>query len=161
SNTTVSRNTANVWSGLGSVSVVVTPSTGTVGAQNNLGAALTTSSTYTLSFYAKLKTGDPAFTDITARYLRDGSPVDPPCPNFKTQTVVSTGWTRITCTLGTSSTAGNASAAVSIYQGASAARTFYLDGVQLELTNNVANAYGAGAFQFDGVVTAPLALENT
>src|SRR5262249_50324510 len=98
SNSAVTRTTTTAWNGSGSVQVVVNPSTANAGAKNNLGAALATSQTYTLSFYAKLKSGDPAFTDITAHYSRDGTGgTEVACANYNTQTIVSGGWTRVTC----------------------------------------------------------------
>jgi hypothetical protein len=162
SNAAVSQDATTAWNGSAAVKVVVNPSVANAGAVNNLGVALATGTQYTLSFYAKLKSGDPAFSDITAQYLRDGSTTDANCGSYNTQTVLSGGWTRVTCTFTTSGTAGNTNAAIAIYQASApgASRTWLLDGVQLEQTSNVVNAYGAGNLRVDAVVTSPVAVQN-
>jgi hypothetical protein len=158
---TVTRTTSTAWNGLAAISTLTT-TTANSGAQNNLGAALAISSTYTLSFYAKLSSG--TFTDINAIYSRNGTTgaAEVACTNYSTQTIVTGGWTRVSCTIVTVATAGTSSAYIAIRQTAGGtARTFFLDGVQLELTNNIANTYGSGNLSFNATITSPVQMENT
>jgi hypothetical protein len=162
-NVAVTRVTTTAWNGTAALQAVVSPATANAGVKNNIGTQniLATNTTYTLSFYAKLKSGDPAFSDISAQYYRNSTPtLDATCANFNTQLVVSTGWTRVTCTFTTSLTAGASTGYIQIYQAASAARTFYIDGVQLEATSNVATAYGAGGIRTNAVITSPVTARN-
>ncbi|HSX01946.1 MAG TPA: hypothetical protein VLI05_01385 [Candidatus Saccharimonadia bacterium] len=164
SNTTVSRTTTTAWNGDASVQVQVTPSTGSVGAKNNLGAALTANTSYTLSFYGRLKSGDPAFNDVVVAYSRDGTTgTEVACDTttYPIQSLLSSGWARISCKFTTPVTAGNASAYVVVRQTAAAARTFYLDGMQLDQTNNIVNSYGAGSLRLDATIISPVAIQNT
>ncbi len=157
---TVSRTTSTAWSGLGAIAAV-TGANAKTGAKNIVTAALATGTTYTLSFYAKVLSG--AFTDIEAGYSYDSNAAhEVACGSYNTQTIVTGGWTRITCDFATSATTGTTGQAyVYIVQTAGTARTFYLDGVQLDTTNNVATVYGAGSLQVDAVITAPLGIQNT
>jgi hypothetical protein len=158
-NAAVTRVTTTAWNGLASVQVVTTASANS-GAQNNLGAGLTASTVYTLSFYAKTSSGS---YDLNAVYSPDGTTGANlvSCANYNTQTIVATGWTRVTCTITTTATATNSSAFIAIRKVVGAVATFFLDGAQLEATNNVASAYGAGSLSLNAVVTSPLGLRNT
>jgi hypothetical protein len=148
-------NTANHWNGNSSLAVTATEEDD--GAKNNLGAALDTETDYTLSFYAKSSSGTAT---VEAGYLRNGSTEDAACGDYNTQSVGTSGWTRVTCTFTTSSTEGTDAAAVTIYQTDDTDRTLYLDGVQLEQSTGVATAYGMGSLALDAVVTSPLQMRN-
>ncbi len=159
SGVTASQVNSTAYSGSASLQVVTT-GTASTGAQNKLGAALAVSTTYTLSFYGKLNSG--SFTDIAAAYSRDGTAgTEVACANYNTQTIVTGGWTRVTCTIATTSTAGTTSAYIAIRQTAGASRTFFLDSVQIEAANNIASLEGAGSLALNAVVTSPLGLRNT
>lgn len=81
------------------------------------------------------------------------------CTGITSQTIVTTGWTRISCTITTDGTTPAADAYVLIMQTAGTARTFYLDGVQLD-AGGTATPYGAGNFFFNGSITSPMTFKN-
>ncbi|MET0779382.1 MAG: carbohydrate binding domain-containing protein [Candidatus Saccharimonadales bacterium] len=118
--------------------------------------ALAINTTYTMSWYAKLSSG--TFTDIKARYTRNGSSFVECTP--AAQTVTLTGWTRFTCTFTTDGTGPTAGADVRIVQTAGTAHTFWIDGVRLE-AGSTAMAYGTGSVAFDGVINSPTTFRNT
>ncbi|HSX17216.1 MAG TPA: hypothetical protein VLH86_03890 [Patescibacteria group bacterium] len=123
--------------------------------KNTYPTQLAISSTYALSWYAKLSSG--SFTDIKAGYARDGSTWIDCIPT--NQTVVTGGWTRFTCTFATNGSAPNASAAIRFIQTAGSARTFWIDGIRLE-KNTFANPYGNGSISLDATIVSPLNLRN-
>ncbi|MDB5163917.1 MAG: hypothetical protein JWS12_535 [Candidatus Saccharibacteria bacterium] len=154
---TITRDTSQSW--LGNASMGITTASGTnAGAKYVTGnvqpTQLAVSSSYTLSWYAKLSAS--TFTDMRAVYARDGS-TETAC--LSSLTVVTAGWTRYSCTVATDGTLPASTAYLAIEQVGSASRTFWLDGVQLE-PGTVATPYGAGGFSFNGTVNSPLFIKN-
>jgi hypothetical protein len=118
---------------------------------------LAINTTYTLSWYSKLSSG--TFTDIKGRYTRNGASFVECIPS--NQTVITTGWTRFSCTFTTDGTAPTGSAAVEIVQtGIASGHTYWIDGARLEL-GSTATAYGNGAVSLDALITSQLNLRNT
>jgi hypothetical protein len=160
--TTISRDPSQSWLGNASLNVT-TSATASAGAKFTTGnvqpTQLAISSTYTISWYGKLNSA--TFTDMMAAYDRDGSGAGAPtnCTGITAQTIVTTGWTRISCTITTDGTTPAADAYVLIMQTAGTARTFYLDGVQLD-AGGTATPYGAGNFFFNGSITSPMTFKN-
>jgi hypothetical protein len=155
--TAVNRDTSQSWLGGASLSIA-TSATANAGAKYTTGNAqptqLAISSTYTLSWYAKLASG--SFTDMAAAYARDGS-TETNCVTG--QTVTTSGWTRFSCTITTDGVAPSASAYIIIKQVGATARTFYIDGVQLEAGSTLTE-YGAGSIFLNGTITSPVNFKN-
>jgi hypothetical protein len=122
---------------------------------NTQPTALAINTTYTLSWYTKLSSG--TFTDIKGRYTRNGSSFVECIPG--NQTVLTTGWTRFSCTFTTDGTSPTSSAAVQIVQTAATGRTFWIDGVRLE-AGSVAHTYGAGTLTMDAILGSPVTIRN-
>lgn len=159
---TVSRTTSFAWNGTASAQVVTTGSANS-GAKLKLGAGLPGSAGnyYAVSFYGRLSSG--TFSDIAVVYSPDGTGGNEvACIVYNTQTIVTTGWSRITCAIQLSAVAGTASAYIGIKQTAAASRTFYIDGAQaiLDSTNANPKVYGYGTLQFDAVITSPVGMRN-
>ncbi|HEX8182575.1 MAG TPA: hypothetical protein VF575_03155 [Candidatus Saccharimonadales bacterium] len=112
--------------------------------------------TYTISWYDKLISG-PAFTDVRAAYsATGGAAVD--CTGQNSAVVVTTGWTRHWCQITVSG--ASASNFITIRQvGASAARTWNIDAVQLEL-GAAPTAYGAGTLSINSNIISPINFKN-
>jgi parallel beta-helix repeat protein len=160
SNATVTRDSTTSKEGDYSGKVAITPATANAGFDTDLGAALTTSTQYTLSFYVKLGTGTAWSTaNIDANYERNGSTEDANCSGWNTANIVTTGWTRVSCTFTTSSTAGTTSADLNIYQTDAAAREWYIDSVQLEPTSAI-NHWSPGSISLNAPVVSSLILQN-
>ncbi len=159
SNATVGQDSTQAWVGSASLKVTTTAN-GLAGAAFNTGNTNPTKliqiQQYTLSWYAKLSSG--TFTDIKARYTRNGSSFVECTPSF--QTVSTTGWTRFSCTFTTDATAPTASADIRIVQTGATAHTFWIDGVRLE-AGAAASSYGAGTLAFDAVINSPVNIRNT
>ncbi|HEV7453795.1 MAG TPA: carbohydrate binding domain-containing protein [Candidatus Saccharimonadales bacterium] len=157
--TTIVQDPTQAWIGTAALKVT-TSTTALAGAAFNTTAsqptALAINTTYTMSWYAKLSSG--SFTDIKARYTRNGASFVECTPTA--QTVTTNGWTRFTCTFTTDGTAPTASADVRIVQTAATAHTFWIDGVRLEL-GGTAMAYGTGSVSFDAVINSPATFRNT
>ncbi len=106
-------------------------------ARLTIGAVLSTSTTYTLSFYAKTNT---AFNTISASYASGGSTAtETDCAVLTpvTRQVITTAWTRFTCTITTSATSPTGSAYIAIKQSDSTSRILYIDGVQIEAGSSI------------------------
>ncbi|HSX17041.1 MAG TPA: hypothetical protein VLH86_02990 [Patescibacteria group bacterium] len=143
---TVSRDTTagEFASGVAGVKVISTTGASS-GADYVLpGGALSVSTTYIVSFSAKLAAGGTpsTFTDLDVRYNRAGTTQDALCTTgsaqtsgtntLSTRTLVTTGWTKVTCSFVTSTTAGSAGANLAIIQTAAATtRTWYIDNLSI------------------------------
>ena len=157
--TTVSRDTTQAYAGTASLKIVTgaTAAAGTsLPVHNTYPTQLLPSTTYTMSWYAKLSSG--SFTDIKAGYARDGATWIDCIPS--SQTVVTGGWTRFTCSFATIATLPTNNAAIRIVQTAGSAHTFWIDALRLE-KGSVANAYGEGSISMDASITSALSLHNT
>jgi hypothetical protein len=102
------------------------------GAQNNLGAALTVSTTYLVSFTAKSST---SMTDLTVAYYRASGIQDVVCSNYSSQTIDNTGWKKINCSFTTTATTGATTAFLAIYQAAGATRNIFVDNLSIIAQN--------------------------
>jgi hypothetical protein len=130
-----------------------TSATSHAGAKYNTTTLLSTSTTYSLSFWAKIGSG--TFTVEAGRADNDTFAGESTCTlNAST---VSTTWTRFTCsfTTGTVTTGGY----IFIRQSDSTSRTWYVDGVQLEQASAPTN-YKEGSVQFNGTITNPIVFQN-
>ena len=149
--TTFARNTAapNHYGGVASLQLVTTATAGQ-GATTTLFNSAPGSGTYTLSFYAEVTAGSAASTDFQTS-VNGGASVA--CTAGVT--LVSTGFKRISCPV----TAGATVTSVSITQSTAAARTLYIDAVQLVSGGTATPATGAGAIQLRGAVDAPVVFQ--
>jgi hypothetical protein len=166
----VIRNTSDGNDASDSAGVTLTSGAANAGLRNKLAINPLTNTLYRVTVYAKLGSG--TFTDFKVRYSRDGSTgasgnyVD--CVDYNTQTVVTTGWTEITCYLTTDGTAAT-NPYVNFVEGSSSARTFYVDTFSMTLSNdttpNVQIGGGTGGgpvtlFTLDRGASAPIAVNN-
>ena len=122
---------------------------------NNL--ALTPSTVYSMSWYARIPLGGTPLTDMKARYSYNGIAFTDCTPSM--QSVADYGWTRLSCTFTTPASLPTASAAIHIVQTAATAHTFYLDGVRLE-QGSTAKVYGNGTVSLDAVINSPVTIRN-
>jgi hypothetical protein len=155
----ISRDNSQSWLGNASLNIT-TSATANAGAKFVTGnvqpTQLAVSTQYTFSWYAKLSSS--TFTDILARYSVDGGTTFINCTP-SSQTVSTSGWTRYSCTFTTAVTTPGSTAFIDIEQTAGTARTFWIDGVQLE-GGATATAYGAGTFFLNGLISSPTIFRN-
>lgn len=132
---TITRDTTQSYVGNASLKIATTATTND---GVNYPYSLTSDTTYTLSFYAKLDSGSAALSTMIVGWSNDGS-TDSNC--LVVQTVIASGWTRYTCTFTTGTTSG--SPYIFIKQSGATARTWYVDSAQLQTgtigTNIIAN----------------------
>ncbi|MEK7600331.1 MAG: carbohydrate binding domain-containing protein [Patescibacteria group bacterium] len=148
---TLTQSTAEQYVNAASLSVAT-------GAAANNGAkynyALASSTQYSLSFYAKLSSG--TFTTMQAGRTDNGTTGGE--TNCLTgQTVSTTQWTRFTCTFTTGTTSGTPY--IYIKQSDATARTFFIDGVQLELAA-ASTTFKPGTLAIDAVVNSHMTFQN-
>jgi hypothetical protein len=137
---TITRTGSQTYDANNSLQVATTAS----GAGARYTYNLAGSTQYTLSFFAKISSG--TFTTLAAGRSDDGS-ADTACTLSPDTTVLTTHWKRFTCTFTTGSVSG--SRYVYITQTDGTARTFFIDGVQLEATAT-ASAYLPGKTSIGG-----------
>jgi hypothetical protein len=130
-----------------------TSATATAGAKYDTATLLSTTTTYSLSFWAKIAAG--SFTVQAGRADNDTFAGESTCTLSSTS--VTTTWTRFTCsfTTATVTTGGY----IFIRQSDSTSRTWFVDGVQLEQAAAPTN-YREGSLQFNGTVTSPTIFQN-
>ncbi len=159
----IARDGTTAYAGNYSLKVVTTANANN-GAKITFNAAvpsvtpLAISSTYTVSWYARLDVSSAAFTDITAAYARDGAS-EVNCTGIGTQTVVTGGWTRYSCQIVTDATTPAANAYIVIKQTGATAHTFYIDAMQVELGVS-ATGFGAGALAFSAPISSPVVFRS-
>lgn len=121
---TVTRTTTagQFVTGLAGVQVVTT--TTNHGVRNNLSANPVAGTTYQVSFTAKLSSG--TFTALDVQYSRDGGTDLEPCTSYSTQTLSTSVWTKITCTITTDGTTATNPDLI-IRQTDGTGRTFWID----------------------------------
>ncbi len=133
---TISRTTTSgqFATGIAATSVAAGTTAGN-GVRQNLGTNPATSTVYMISFTARLASGSPAFTDLRVDYTPTGAATGTQCA--ASQTIVTTGWTRITCEVTTPGTAVT-NPDVLIYQvaGPGSARTWYVDNFSMTLADD-------------------------
>ncbi|MCB9821307.1 hypothetical protein H6798_02115 [Candidatus Nomurabacteria bacterium] len=166
----VARDTTNIYDTSGSVAVTTTAGSAEgEGVRNNMAIAPSVSTQYLVTFYAKSST---SFSDIKVGFLPAGGSSLPSaaqlCADYNTQSVSTSGWTKITCVFSTPSS-GISDPDLVIYQGSAAARTFYVDALSITLnTNNSSNVQVGGGqkggpttlFTLDRSAGAPIADNN-
>ena len=122
--------------------------------------------TYTLSFDAL---GSSGFNTLQAGFSYNGvyanESLPAACalsPTMLTSPVLSTAFTRYSCTFTTGSGVSTPTAGAYVYisQSDGIARTIYLDAVQLQAGVSASNYYD-GSIQLTGIVTSPLTLQGT
>ena len=137
--------------------------------RNNLTITPSVSTQYLVTFYAQ---SSNTFSDITVGFLPAGGSSAPVaaqlCTDYNTQSVSTTGWTKITCIVTTPSS-GITDPDIVIYQPSATARTFYVDALTVTLnTNNSSNVQVGGGrnggpttlFTLDRAASAPIASNN-
>ncbi|MFV0552903.1 MAG: beta strand repeat-containing protein, partial [Anaerorhabdus sp.] len=130
SSATISRNTvtSNLATGQGSVQVTTSGGGSDKGVRNNLTTPLATNTQYMVSFTGKLASG--TFTTLEVVYSRNGGASIVACDNVSGNTLVTTGWSKITCTITTDGTAAS-NADLIIRQTDTTGRTFYIDNLSI------------------------------
>lgn len=99
------------------------------GIRNNLVSNPPVSTTFTVSFTAKLDSG--TFTTLEVIYSRDGGSNEENCATYSSQTLVTTGWTKITCTMTSNATTATDPDLI-IRQTDATARTFWIDNLSFQ-----------------------------
>lgn len=130
-----------------------TSATANAGAKFDSATLLSTTTQYSLSFWAKIGSG--SFTVQAGRSDTDAFGGETTCS--LSSTTVTTDWARYTCTFttGTVTTGGY----IFIRQSDSTSRTWYVDGVQLEAAAAATN-YREGKLQLNGTITSPTIFQN-
>jgi hypothetical protein len=167
---TITRHTtlSNVATGQASAQVSTTVATNT-GVRNNLAANPTVSSTYMVSFTGKLNSG--SFSTLDVQYSRDGGTDLNACSSYSTQTLVTTGWSKVTCTFSTDVTAATNPDLI-IRQTDATSRIFWIDNLSVTIltaTSTPPNVQiGGGLYggpttvlTLDRASSAPVATGNT
>ena len=161
---TVTRNTSTLYDTSGSAQVV-TAATANQGLRNNMAITPAINTQYLVSFYAR---STNAFNDINVQYSRDGGTSLTSCVDYNTNSVSTTGFTKITCLFTTDGTAASNPDLI-IRQTSGTARTFYIDALTVTLnTNNSSNVQIGGGnkggpttlFTLDRGDSPPIAANN-
>ena len=148
----VNNYSSTIYEGQGSLKVSNTvTSDGPI--TNSFTSPLLALTTYTLSFYAM--DGPTSFTTLKAGWSNTG--VGESVCNLNSNTMISNSFQRYTCTFTTGASVTPGSAYIYITQTDATVRTWYLDGVQLEL-GSTATPYNDGNIQINGIVSGPLQL---
>lgn len=164
---TVTRNTSDGNDASDSAQVAVTTGAANAGARNKLAINPLQSTLYRVSIYTKLNSG-AAFTDFKVRYSRDAGTNFVDCVDYNSQTVVTTGWTQITCYITTDGTAPS-NPYIYFVETASAVRTYSLDTFSMTLAQNTTPNVQIGGglnggpvtlFTLDRGASAPIAANN-
>lgn len=166
--TSLARETTIIYDTSGSVSDVTSAHVNE-GMRNNMTITPQVSTQYLVTFYAR---SSNTFNDITVGFLPAGGNGTPAaaqlCTDYNTQSVSTSGWTKVTCVV-TTSASGITDPDLVIYQPSASARTFYVDALSITLnTNNASNVQVGGAnkggpptlFTLDRSSSAPIASNN-
>ncbi|HEX8226955.1 MAG TPA: carbohydrate binding domain-containing protein [Candidatus Saccharimonadales bacterium] len=116
--------------------------------------ALTSATTYTLSFYARATPGTSDFATFAFGRADNGS-TDTACRTAVT--VSKNGWSRYTCSFTTGTVSG--SPYIYVKQTDAVARTVYVDGFTLETDANSTTVYQDGEIALGGVISTPLTVQ--
>jgi hypothetical protein len=145
---TVSTTTSKRWQGNQSMQVAAS----STGDGASYAINLTSGTTYLLSFHI-----NGTISSLNVGYTTTGG-TDVPC-SFTYQTVPANNWALATCSF-TPSSSGSAI----YFKNGSTAQTFYLDGVQLELSTQTGGAFtpfnAGGGVQINGIVNSPVTFRN-
>jgi hypothetical protein len=133
---TIAQTTTSGEYASGTAGVRITTSTANSGVRNNLGAALTANTTYTVSFSVKSNLSWTT-SDLVVEYYRNNTPtLDTTCTAAnQITTITSSAFVKYTCSFTTSGTAGNTTAFLTIRQTAATARIIYLDNLSIAAQN--------------------------
>ena len=166
--TTLARETTIIYDTSGSVSDITTAHVN-LGMRNNMTITPSVSTQYLVTFYAR---SSNTFNDITVGFLPAGGnsvPVSAQlCTDYNTQSVSTSGWTKITCIVTTPSS-GITDPDLVIYQPTATARTFYVDALSIALNGSIASNVQIGGANKGGPITlltldrassAPIAANN-
>jgi hypothetical protein len=154
---TIGRDTTQQKHGLASLKLTAqgTPAAND-GTQYTLPASLP-ATTYAISFDAKLSVGAFGAGTLVAGLVESG--VDQNCtalsPAVTATVPTTTGWTRFSCTR----VAAAAPTALYIKQTDTAAHTYFIDSVQMEIGSTV-TPYGLGRLSFSGEIITPTTFRN-
>ncbi len=149
---TLSQITSDKYSGTGAMQVATT-ALANDGAKFNY--ALAASTQYSFSVYTRATGAN--FSTLQLGYSADTT-TQTSC--VTAQTVLTTGWTRYTCTFTTSTVSGTAASRfVYVKQTDATARTFYIDAAQLEIASAPTN-FNLGNISLNGTVTSPTTFQN-
>jgi|GEM_PF-1092700 len=151
SETTHAQTSSQKYIGSNSLQVTTSSTPANQGTKQNI--TLNDNTTYTLTFYAL---GSGAFwSTMEAGYSSDGS-TDTAC--MTTQGVDPNTWEPFTCTFTTPSS-HSGTPYIYIKNTAAAAKTMYLDDIQLT-TGNTLTAYREGTISINGVIVSPTTYQN-
>lgn len=149
---TVSRSTTEGQAGNDSAEVAAGTTAGN-GVKNKLAINPLTNTRYRISVYAKLDSGS-AFTDFKVRYSANNNANFVDCTDYSGQTILTTGWTQITCYIDTDATAVT-TPYVHFVQPTTAAnaRTFFVDTFSLTRAPNGTSSVQIGEGIDDALAT--------
>ncbi len=166
----VTRNVLDGNDASDSAGVTLTTGAANAGIRNKLSMNPLASTLYRVTAYARLLSG--TFTDFKIRYSRDGSTASAgnyvDCADYDTQTITTTGWTKITCYITTDGTAAT-NPYVNFVETTAVARTFYVDTFSMTLNSNTTPNVQIGSgvnggpttlFTLDKGASAPIAANN-
>jgi hypothetical protein len=145
---------AQQWQGNNSLSETTTAA---IGDGVKYAYTFTNAQQYTLSFYLKLSSGSWTNANLAAGRADDGS-TDTACTLAPTSAVSTANWIRYSCTFTASAQSGTPY--IFIKQLDATARTFFLDGVQLQTGASATPFNAGGVIQLNGVVNSPVAFQN-
>ncbi len=167
----MSRNVTDGNDASDSAQAAITVGAANAGLRNKLAINPLTNTLYRISVYAKLVSGT-AFTDFKVRYSPTGSTgssgtyID--CVDYNGQTVVTTGWTQITCYIQTDATTVT-TPYIDFVGAASGVRTYIVDTFSMTLSGATSPDVQIGGGVNGGPVTlltvdraaaAPIAANN-
>jgi len=115
--------------------------------------ALSISTQYTLSFYAKLDVTSAALTTLQAGYSSTGLVGGEVDCTLNSTTVIAAGWSRYICTFTTPGTSSG-TPYVYIQHNDATSEVFYIDAVQLD-TGSFATPYGSGTISLNANINSP------
>lgn len=141
--------------GQASVQVNTAPNAPNTGVRNYFSANLpSTATTYQVSFTGKLDATSPAFNSLDVEYSPDGSTLVP-CTSYSGTSLVSSTWTKITCTFTSTASATSSQLLIRQLDNIANGRTFYID--NLSVTRNDSSSTPAnlqvGGGSYGGNVT--------
>ena len=151
---TPTRVTTNKYHGQASLQIVTSATANTGVKDATFNSALTTTTQYTLSFYAQASGSN--FATLAAGRADDGA-TKTACA-LNSTSIVTGGWQRYNCTFTTGTVSG--SPFIYINQTDATARTFFIDAVQLQTGASV-TPYQIGNIQVRGVINAPASFQST
>lgn len=166
----VTRSTADGYDASDSASVTLSTGAANAGLRNKLSVNPLTNTLYRITVYGKLSAG--SFTDFKVRYAPTGSTGSSgtytDCVDYNTQTLTTSGWTKITCYIQTDGTTPT-TPYVNFVETTSTARTFLVDAFSMTLsTSSTPNVQIGGGVNggpttlltLDKGASAPIASDN-